>query len=131
MAHEVRKVPARLFWAETPQEKAQLQTRSPHCQSVSSRNITIASSYLFYFRFIRGGAGSSTGGDRTRAGGVNPQQAIIGHLLSALAQRQSDRQGGFNPFAEILAMNPPGIFGPEGRHGDYAYTQEGEGAIFR
>jgi len=74
--------------------------------------------------FIRGGAGSPTGGDRTRAGGINPQQALLGHLLSALAQRQSDRQGGFNPFAEILSMNPPGIFGSDGRHGDYAYTQE-------
>lgn len=49
---------------------------------------------------------------------------MIGQLLSAL-QRNTDRRQGFDPFAELLGMRPPG--GPDsGRWGDYVHNQEGE-----
>jgi hypothetical protein len=131
MGHRVQgEVAELLFLAGMVQVKLPTRTRFPHYQSTWSRISLLLPSDICAPSFIRGGAGSPTAGDRTRAGGINPQEALIGHLLSALARRQSDRQG-FNPFADMLAMGPPGIFGPEGRHGDYAYTQEGKPAIIR
>lgn len=72
--------------------------------------------------FARGG----TQTDRTPGGGMPPQQAMISHLLSALAQRHSDRPQGFNPFADLLGAHGPGPTGPDGSGawGDYVHNQE-------
>jgi E3 ubiquitin-protein ligase RNF115/126 len=80
----------------------------------------------FTHRFSRGP------GDRTSGGGLGipPQQAMINHLLFALAQRHTDRQPGIHPLAELLGMYVPANHGQEsGRWGDYVYNQEGKPLI--
>jgi len=68
--------------------------------------------------FIRGGPGN----DRIPGSGIAAQQAMINHLIFALAQRHTDRPQGLNPIAELFGTHTPGPEG--GRWGDYVYNQE-------